>query len=328
MSIPVVICDDSSFARKQMARALPAGWDIEVTFATNGIEGVEAIRAGKGDILFLDLTMPELDGFGVLEAIRNQDLHALVIVVSGDIQPDSYERVMSLGALEFIKKPIDAEKLTTVLNDYGILRELTQTQPAINAVKVDLFDWCQELTNVAMGQAADQLSHLLKAPVTLSLPEVRLLNNQDLCNTLLLDSEQAHLSVIGQGFVGREIAGETMVILTDSDEQKLSQLLNCEPSSTANRLGELELELSALLMGALLKGWSQQLDIEFSVSHPQKLRTTEPPHYCIGKGGELSILAVIFEYDIEQYGFHCNQVLLFTNNSIKTLNRYADLAID
>ena len=121
MALPVLICDDSSFARKQMKRALPDGWDIDLTFATNGVEGVEAIRQGKGEVVFLDLTMPEMDGYGVLEAIRKEDLPAMVFVVSGDIQPDAQERVKKLGAMAFIKKPIDKAKATEILTEFGIL---------------------------------------------------------------------------------------------------------------------------------------------------------------------------------------------------------------
>ncbi|HOY24580.1 MAG TPA: response regulator, partial [Cellvibrio sp.] len=40
MTIPLLICDDSNMARKQVAKALPAGWDVEITFATNGLEGI------------------------------------------------------------------------------------------------------------------------------------------------------------------------------------------------------------------------------------------------------------------------------------------------
>jgi len=120
MSTPVLICDDSSFARKQMARALPNDWDIEVTFAGNGEEALVAIKEGKADILFLDLTMPVLDGYGVLEAIRAEDLPTMVIVVSGDIQPEARDTVKKLGALEFIKKPITTDKITEILTAYGI----------------------------------------------------------------------------------------------------------------------------------------------------------------------------------------------------------------
>lgn len=123
MSIPVLICDDSSFARKQVQRALPKGWDVEVTFAGNGEEGLAAIREGKGDVVFLDLTMPVMDGFQLLEFIKKEDLPAMVIVISGDIQPEALERVKRLGALDFIKKPVDADRLQQVLADFGIYAE-------------------------------------------------------------------------------------------------------------------------------------------------------------------------------------------------------------
>jgi len=121
MATPILICDDSSFARKQMARALPKNWEVDITFAENGEVGLEAIRAGKGEVVFLDLTMPVLDGYGVLEAIKANDLPAMVIVVSGDIQPEAQERVRKLGAMDFIKKPTDNEKITQVLTQFGIL---------------------------------------------------------------------------------------------------------------------------------------------------------------------------------------------------------------
>ncbi len=121
MATNVLICDDSSFARKQMARAIPKEWDVEIHFAGDGVEGVQAIREGKGEVVFLDLTMPNMDGYGVLETIRKEDLPAMVIVVSGDIQPDAQDRVKKLGAMAFIKKPIDADKAREVLTEYGIL---------------------------------------------------------------------------------------------------------------------------------------------------------------------------------------------------------------
>jgi CheY-like chemotaxis protein len=104
-----------------MARAIPKEWEVDIHFAGDGVEGVQAIREGKGEVVFLDLTMPNMDGYGVLETIRKEDLPAMVIVVSGDIQPDAQDRVRKLGAMAFIKKPIDADKAREVLTEYGIL---------------------------------------------------------------------------------------------------------------------------------------------------------------------------------------------------------------
>lgn len=120
MTIPLLICDDSNMARKQVARSLPADWDVEITFASNGEEGLDAIRQGKGEMVFLDLTMPVMDGYTVLEQIKQQQLKCIVIVISADIQPQARDRVMASGALEFIRKPINSEKLLAVLQQYGL----------------------------------------------------------------------------------------------------------------------------------------------------------------------------------------------------------------
>ena len=121
MAIPLLICDDSNMARKQVQKSLPAGWDVAITTAGNGLEGIAAIRAGQGEVVLLDLTMPEPDGFGVLEIIKKEQLNAVVIVISGDIQPQARERVMALGALDFIQKPIQPATLQASLERFGLL---------------------------------------------------------------------------------------------------------------------------------------------------------------------------------------------------------------
>ncbi len=121
MTIPLLICDDSNMARKQVIKSLPDEWEVDITLATNGVEAIEAIRAGKAEMVFLDLTMPEMDGYGVLETVKNEGLKSVVIVISGDIQAAAVDRVKSLGALDFIKKPINKEKLRETLNKFGLL---------------------------------------------------------------------------------------------------------------------------------------------------------------------------------------------------------------
>lgn len=120
MTVSVLIVDDSPMARKMLMRALPPAWDIQITQAGSGQEALAAYRCGQVDVMFLDLTMPEMDGYQVLEILRQEDLNCLVIVVSADIQEKARERVRELGAIAFIRKPVDAEKIQTVLRQYGI----------------------------------------------------------------------------------------------------------------------------------------------------------------------------------------------------------------
>lgn len=121
MSVSVLVVDDSPVARKMLVKALPAAWDVKITQAGSGLEALTAYRAGGVDVMFLDLTMPDMDGYQVLETLRREDLNCLVIVVSADVQPRARERVLSLGAIDFIKKPVDAQKVEAVLRQYGIV---------------------------------------------------------------------------------------------------------------------------------------------------------------------------------------------------------------
>jgi len=94
---------------------------VEISQAGNGVEAMEAYRAGKAAVMFLDLTMPVMDGYQVLEALQKEDLNSFVIVISADIQPIAQQRVKDLGAIAFVKKPVTSEVLEEVLKKYGVL---------------------------------------------------------------------------------------------------------------------------------------------------------------------------------------------------------------
>ena len=121
MTVSVLICDDSNIARKQLRKALPESWKENVTFVINGQEALETLRAGSFDVLFLDLTMPVLDGFVVLEIMKSEGLAIKTIVVSADAQSEAKEKVKAVGALDFIRKPVSADTLITVLNKHNLL---------------------------------------------------------------------------------------------------------------------------------------------------------------------------------------------------------------
>jgi CheY-like chemotaxis protein len=121
MPIPVTIADDSLLSRKTVRKALPAEWDISLTEACNGKEALAAVAAGKAEVLFLDLTMPELDGFDVLRQLQQHHAKSVVIVISADIQPEAKKLVESLGAFRFLHKPLQADQLRQVLSELGLI---------------------------------------------------------------------------------------------------------------------------------------------------------------------------------------------------------------
>jgi two-component system, chemotaxis family, chemotaxis protein CheY len=121
MALPVLVVDDSGMSRKLTIRALPAQWDVELTQAANGHEALAAYRQGRADVMFLDLTMPDMNGYQVLEALQQEGMNSFVIVVTADIQPQAELRVKQLGAMAFLRKPVRAEEIERVLREFGFL---------------------------------------------------------------------------------------------------------------------------------------------------------------------------------------------------------------
>ena len=121
MGLPVLVVDDSRMSRKLTIKALPASWGVDISEAANGVEALEQYRMGKAHVMFLDLTMPVMDGYQVLEHLQREGLDTFVIVVSADIQPDMQKRVMELGALAFVQKPVNEDKIIGVLKQYGFI---------------------------------------------------------------------------------------------------------------------------------------------------------------------------------------------------------------
>jgi len=121
MTISILICDDSNMARKHLINILPQGWAENSQIAKNGQEALDVLRTEHIDLLFLDLTMPVLDGFSVLEIMQSEAMGINTIVISADIQNEARKRVDAAGALDFIRKPISADTLMKVLTKHHLL---------------------------------------------------------------------------------------------------------------------------------------------------------------------------------------------------------------
>ena len=81
----ILVCDDSTVARKQVIRCLNECIDADIQQATNGKEALEQLHHGQFDLVCLDLTMPEVDGIAVLEQVKANKIESYVLVISADI---------------------------------------------------------------------------------------------------------------------------------------------------------------------------------------------------------------------------------------------------
>jgi CheY-like chemotaxis protein len=100
----VLVVDDSMFTRLNICRMLEEAGH-ETLEAANGREGLEMAVSAKPDIILSDLLMPELDGIGFLNALRENGIDLPVIILSADIQETKRQQCLSLGTAGFISKP-------------------------------------------------------------------------------------------------------------------------------------------------------------------------------------------------------------------------------
>lgn len=297
---------------------------MQITFAEHGLQALEAIRQDLGDILFLDLNMPIMDGYQVLERIRQEDLNTLVIVISGDIQPDARVKVQQMGALEFIKKPIDAKTLSAVLHQYGLLTELSPQEAASKhplQMAVDLKDYYQEVANIAMGQAGDRLARLLNTFLHLPVPTVSLLEPKQLESKLRNAYGQENVAIVTEGFSGLEVAGEALLIFNETNIDHIAAVLNYDTSSKTLSEKEILIELANILSSAFLHSFANQLDLNFSQCAPVILCAAgETDHTAVTIGTDAHTLAISIPYTLTNPPINCELLVLFTEDSLAALN--------
>jgi two-component system LytT family response regulator len=112
-SIRLLVVDDERIAREGLKRLLSEDSQIEIVGeASDGKAAIEAIQRLKPDIVFLDVQMPEVDGFGVVSAIGVDNMPVLIFVTAYD----QYTlKAFEVHALDYLLKPFDAGRLEAAL---------------------------------------------------------------------------------------------------------------------------------------------------------------------------------------------------------------------
>lgn len=114
MKIKTLVIDDEPLARERIFRMLSNETDIEIVGESgNGAEAISLIREREPDLVFLDIQMPEMNGFEVLETIVPQQIPAIIFVTAYD----QYAiRAFDFHALDYLLKPFNRERFSSALN--------------------------------------------------------------------------------------------------------------------------------------------------------------------------------------------------------------------
>lgn len=157
--------------------------------ATNGAEGLAALRRQDFDIVLTDLRMPEMDGIGLLAAIHEAGMEAVPVVMTAFSDVPSAVETMKLGAFEFLSKPVDFSTLQRVL------------ATVVEYARVRRYSRAMEWKLQSMGQLAAGIAHEINTPIQYVGDNLRFL--QDAFNGLsvLLTQHQRLLAASQAGAV-------------------------------------------------------------------------------------------------------------------------------
>jgi adenylate cyclase len=108
-SFCILVVDDSRTLRRILIRELNSLGFQNIIEATDGLEAIELVKSKSIDLMLLDMEMPELDGLGVLEALKSDEVYKSLptIVISGADQFDKTIKCIEIGAEDYLPKPFD-----------------------------------------------------------------------------------------------------------------------------------------------------------------------------------------------------------------------------
>lgn len=120
MSVPtILICDDSILARKQLhdvvERYVP---NASVVEATDGKSAITAFQQNNPSLVFIDITMPVMNGIDAIKEIKKIDDDASIVVVSSVGTKTELKEAIIAGAKDFIQKPFAVSQIKLLLESY------------------------------------------------------------------------------------------------------------------------------------------------------------------------------------------------------------------
>ena len=273
MALDSIVCDDSKFARNQLIRVIPKKLVKNLYTSSNGKEAMELLREGKGKLMFLDLNMPVMDGYEVLEAVRQEGLRVMIIVVSGDIQQQALEIIKKYKVLAFIKKPLVPDELHELLTKYGLcheddLEELTDPSIAIDHSETKPFDELGEKINIATGLAASKIADMLNLFVTMPLPNIKIETGRKISSDIQHWLDITGNIIVSQGFDGDGILGESLIYFSSKDINTYTKAVTDNQKLDDQAKNSMVIELASIISGTLMRNFTHQINYIINFNFP------------------------------------------------------------
>ncbi|GAK20241.1 chemotaxis protein CheC [Vibrio sp. JCM 19052] len=291
--------------------------------AQDGHEALKILAEQNIDVLFLDLTMPIMDGFEVLESLPVSQHPTKIVIVSGDVQQEAKQRCLDLGAIDFIAKPLSEEQVVPLYESLGLhyaFSSSVEIEPTPN-IEITPLSKFREVANIALGKGAAIMADHLREFIQLPVPHVGPLSYGELHMTLVDVIGRDSSVAVAQRFVGGGIHGEALVCLRGKDINQIGERLGYLLEFTPHN--EIILNVSNLLVSSFLTSLGNQLDKQFSLRQPGIIETITPFSEEKGEAGQL--FTIEYTYMAEALDFECEVLFLIDKSSVEIIYEIMEL---
>ena len=166
-TLRVLIVDDEALARERIRTLLKSADNVEIVAeSTGGREAVDAIIAQHPDLVFLDVQMPDLSGFEVLDAVASEWLPAVIFVTAYD---EYAIKAFDVHAIDYLLKPIEPERFRKALSRATkrgpIDRLVIRARGKVSFLKPSEIDWIEadgKHARLHAGRDTHVVRHTLK----------------------------------------------------------------------------------------------------------------------------------------------------------------------
>ncbi|MBE4609416.1 response regulator [Vibrio navarrensis] len=309
----ILICDDSAVARKSISRSIVCDSSVHLLEAQDGYEALQIMMEQNIDVLFLDLTMPVMDGFELLASLPVSQYKTRVVVVSGDVQREAKQRCLNMGAIAFVEKPFSDEEAEPLFQQLGLRYNNPHVKPVLKAeaLTTPLLKF-KEIANIALGKGAAIMADHLNEFIQLPVPNVGPLTCGELYMTMVDVVKREGSVAVSQRFVGGGIHGEALVCLRGNDIDQIGEKLGYHKDFTTHN--EVILNIANLLVSSFLTSLGGHLDKSFSLRQPAIIDMVIQDIDCGQESDEL--FTIEYTYFAESMDFECEVLFLIDSPSV------------
>lgn len=116
--LKILVVEDDR-VNQMVAKKMLSKFVSEVTIAANGLQAIDKFKMSHFDIIFMDIQMPEMDGFEATGIIRKQNQEVAIVAMTANATIDDQQQCLQVGMNDFISKPVKINTLKSILEKYA-----------------------------------------------------------------------------------------------------------------------------------------------------------------------------------------------------------------